>query len=462
MDSKSVVRLGSFLSQFNTTDLGDGDLVAGANTLAAHLCSMANLSRPGSGIMSKNERSFEIGANLVISGGLSSSLCKEHIGSQLAQYQNSYNSHSKGFLRAAEEDQKKGIARHEWSDLAEYKGTSSEGTFFGLQQEDHLSIQTTGQEWEYVLSNPPQPTRGELYQNTQVYLRTSEPNKAVQCLAPAHDGKLFLHYGMQSPKQFRNSQSILGKVIDGYNVGSSPPSIHQGSVLVEDSCNSFYQVVRDNPDSFPRFIWLLDGGRGMNLPQPPATTTTASKPVELRHLRQSLLTAFARRVDHHQVGPQFISRELSRLQTKWVRFLLTQEDDYPGITGFSKSLLATLFFGLQGVSNAYFEEHRQSLNATGIYEFAQYLILRSVAARKSLLWAEEIEKNRHLKARLVLRLQSKALENREIYRSLCIPASKCEELLSDLEQDGAVQRENNRWTLTSEQREKVPAIELVS
>lgn len=453
MDPESVDRLESFLSQFNLTDLGDGDHVAGANSLAATLCSIANLSRPGSFIAGKNERAFEIGANLVVSGGLSSSLCSEHIGSPLAQYQDSLESHMRGFLRAAEVDQEKGLGRRKWSAPPEFDPSPSESVFFSLQQPEHISLQPSEKDWEDVLSSRPQTTREELYRKTRVYLRTSEPSQTIKCLAHAHNGKPFLHFDLHSSTQFRTSQLLLSRIIDGYNVGSSLPSLHQGSILVEDPCNSFRQVIRENPDDFSRLVWLLDGGPGMDLPEPKESTMRVTQPVEFRHLRQSLLTAFARRVDHHQIGPQTISHDLSQLHAKWVRFLGTQEGDYPGITGFAKNLLATLLFGLQGISHAYRAEYGKPLHASGLYEFAQYLILRSGAARKSTLHAEEIERDSQLKIRIVARLQSKSLDNRDLYRSLSIPAAKCEQLLGELEQDGAVRRKRNQWLLTSNYNE---------
>ena len=461
MAPESVNRLESFLSQFNLPDLGDGNSVAGPNTLATALCSIANVSRPGSRVISKNERVFGIGANLVVSGGLSASLCQEHVGEQLASHQDSFNSHIKSYLATAE-DAQRSATFDGWSHLPEPEGTSSQKLFFGLQQKDHLPFQTTQKEWEEVLNSYPQPTRDELYQNSQVYLRTSEPNKIGQGLANAHCGKPLLDFGLQSPEQFNRSHPILTRVMDGYNLESVLPSFHQGNVFVRDPTNNLYQIIKESPMSFPRFVWLLDGSPGMDLPEPPPTTTLSARPLELRHLVQALLTAFARRVDHHQPYPHQVRLEISRLHTQWVSFLQTQEDDYPGITGIAKKLLATLAFGLKEVSVAYEAEYRKILNADGIYEFAQYLILRSVAARKSILWAEEIERDQHLKARLLARLQSKALPNRDLYRSLCIPAAKCEELLSVLEQEGAVLRENNTWNLTSEELEHGHAVELHS
>ena len=161
--------------------------------------------------------------------------------------------------------------------------------------------------------------------------------------------------------------------MDGYNVGSALPSFHRGTALIDDPFNSFYEVVKNSPASFPRFILLLDGSPGMDLPGPPAATTTAKKPVELRHLKQTLLTAFARRVDLTNTDPELVSHELSHLHLKWIGFLQTQESRYPGITSIAKNLLATLSFGLQSTADAFRKEHQAKfLKATGLFEFAQY------------------------------------------------------------------------------------------
>lgn len=250
---QSAARLETFLSQFDLTDLGDGNRVAGVNVLAACLYSVANLSPPGSGILSKNERAFEFGTNLVVSGGLSSSLYQDLVGAQLARQQDNYNAHIKNYLMAADQDRKSPHPRP-WSSHPEPEMAPSQDTFFGLQQKGHLPASTYEKKWEEILNHHPQPTREERYRNTQVYLRTADQSEIRQGLAYAHRGKPFLHFGMQSPEQFRRAQPVLSKVMNGSNLGGPLSSLQQGFVLIDDPFNSFYQVIKDNPQSFPRFV----------------------------------------------------------------------------------------------------------------------------------------------------------------------------------------------------------------
>jgi hypothetical protein len=51
MSKASDRHLNHFLSTFDTTNLGEGDPVAGANLLAAVACTLANIARPGSGVV---------------------------------------------------------------------------------------------------------------------------------------------------------------------------------------------------------------------------------------------------------------------------------------------------------------------------------------------------------------------------------------------------------------------------
>jgi hypothetical protein len=74
MKSESDQHLSDLLTTFDATGLGEGDPVAGLNLLAAMAVSLANLSRPGSGIMTKEGRLVPAGCNLLASGSLVTSL----------------------------------------------------------------------------------------------------------------------------------------------------------------------------------------------------------------------------------------------------------------------------------------------------------------------------------------------------------------------------------------------------
>jgi hypothetical protein len=80
----------SLLYIFGVAALGEGDLIAGANTLAAMACAIANVQRPGSRIEDEDGTGVAVGTSVLVSGGLSTSVIAEKIVSGLGSRQNNY------------------------------------------------------------------------------------------------------------------------------------------------------------------------------------------------------------------------------------------------------------------------------------------------------------------------------------------------------------------------------------
>jgi hypothetical protein len=79
-----------FLSQFDLHSLGDGDPVARINTIVAVACAIANLSRPESGLGTKEGRLIEVGTNFATTGGKSATLVQEVVFQRLSRLQENY------------------------------------------------------------------------------------------------------------------------------------------------------------------------------------------------------------------------------------------------------------------------------------------------------------------------------------------------------------------------------------
>ena len=88
--SAENMKVCSLLYIFDVAALGEGDLIAGANTLAAMACAIANVQRPGSRIEDEDGTGVAVGTSVLVSGGLSTSVIAEKIVSGLGSRQNNY------------------------------------------------------------------------------------------------------------------------------------------------------------------------------------------------------------------------------------------------------------------------------------------------------------------------------------------------------------------------------------
>ena len=98
MSDKEISHLRDLLTTFDAESLGEGDLVAGANTLAAMAVSLANIARPGSGLKDKDGRTFKVGTSLLVSGSHSPGLVADQVAIELGRRQRNTNSY---FVREA-------------------------------------------------------------------------------------------------------------------------------------------------------------------------------------------------------------------------------------------------------------------------------------------------------------------------------------------------------------------------
>jgi hypothetical protein len=86
-------QLTRLLTTFDVQRLGEGDMSAGANVIAAMACAIANIHLNGSRIASGDGPSFRIGSSVLAYGPLTSALIAELVESVLAKLQSNMDSH---------------------------------------------------------------------------------------------------------------------------------------------------------------------------------------------------------------------------------------------------------------------------------------------------------------------------------------------------------------------------------
>ena len=134
-DSQRVARL---LATFDASTLGEGDAVAGANVLVAMACSIANIHRSGSGLVTKEGERLAVGASLLVSGSLSAGLVSERIISGLGTRQNNFIAHLRDWTLCADLEMAKPFNMRTFDPAVMLEeGTSS--TLFDLHSDARMS-----------------------------------------------------------------------------------------------------------------------------------------------------------------------------------------------------------------------------------------------------------------------------------------------------------------------------------
>jgi hypothetical protein len=450
MTQQEDTNLRHLLTIFGAEHLGEGDLVAGANLVAAKACSIANVARPGSGLQAADGTTLEVGTSLLISGPHSAALAGERILKELVRRQRNLKAHIRLKVRGIEgESLKPGFKA---SDHMEPDPRNSHDQV--LDPAFH-ELGPWGTDLQALLGSaveePPHAAFGSLCQHHQVFMTGSKPAEVAAQLELCHEGRPFIHVGVDGPKDFtRFGQQCLA-VMDGrLAVGEKLENIC-GNVVVTDSSQALGEVVRTGGMAAQwasRMLWLVDGGTGPEAPAPDGHKA----PVALEHMEQrynhAMTTAWAQRLNHQDIGPVMLKCEFSAPQARWAAFLKKREPECPGITGTARSLFATLLFGLQKIARAGQVQKGFKWHIGHIEALAKFLVLRMVNARAAMLHSAENARNLRLQATILRKLGDGPLDVRGLCRKThSLRSVPCQEVLHQLEDAGQVVRIDKEWML---------------
>ena len=123
-----------FLATFGAADLGEGDINAGANTSAAMLVTLADLARPGSGLLTKEGRLVPVGCNLLASGPLVSSILLDEVITPVGRCQDTLLAQLGRLLEddEAEAERSERNLPRRWELSKRSKASPGENALFGL------------------------------------------------------------------------------------------------------------------------------------------------------------------------------------------------------------------------------------------------------------------------------------------------------------------------------------------
>ena len=451
MSTDDTRYLQEFLRIAEAERLGEGDLIAGANTLAAMAISLANIQRPGSALVTRYGDTIGVGSSVIISGSLSASLVGERVLTGLGECQNNLNSHLR---RRQRELGRTGESTDSFRPVPltdTRAAVVDESAMNMLYQPGVVADRQAAELWSLMLCNPARAGFQDLHDHPLVFVTDTTTSRLAGQLERCHLGRPFLHVGIDGPADFGRHGPQIQAVMDGRaTVGPMAENV-RGNVLVTDPCALLGEAVQTGLPAalwIGRMPWLVDGNAGPEAGEVDYDEAVVPLGGVERRFGAAMAMAWGQRVNDRVTGPEMIEMEFEEAQAKWIGFLKGLEPQFPGITGTARRLLATLWFGFNKIVSAMQEPTGFRWCIEQVAAFAKFIVHRMVNARAVMLMAAERIRRRHLEMAILGKLADGPLCERELRRKFHdLTQGPCIEALRELEFAGRVAHSGGRWRL---------------
>lgn len=449
MHSNHIKSLNNFLAFTHAEQLGEGDANAGANLLACAACTIANLARPGSGIVSTTGIKVKVGSSLLVSGSFSTNLIREHVCSELTTMQNNWIGQLKGLLHTIkEEESKPGIKSFKVP--KEPRSTGSENALMALQQPEPLLWGSKEEAWVEVIASPPTPKLLDMTATPKVIVTATDGISLNKQLIGLHSKRPLVFMNLNE----RSGSTKLAETCTALMNGTLPDSIGvetiDGNMLLLDSDNRLTELAGMSQKHDIRWmgnmLWLVDNDEG---PEAKPKLRKDIQPIDQMEARinKALYYAMAGRLRNDQTHPIVHKVEFSDAQMRWIQYLKGMETSLPGITGSARQLLASLVFGVYEITHVRGFKN-VDIDISYIENFARHLILRMAYARNAIYINADAEHRARLIRATLVKLQDGRQQSRDLYRALSIKAELCHDITHELATKKYIQKSENEWTLT--------------
>jgi hypothetical protein len=441
MSSDTTNKLTRLLHTFDAQRLGEGDMSAGANVLAAMACAIANIHRHGARIAFGDGPSYRIGSSVLAYGPLTSALVAERVSGVLAEYQSNLDSHCNEWelakqLRPASLDGSKTDERFTVAPNTQSLQALKED-MRGVAR-DNLAV---------LLSPMPNSRKRALVERPLLFSSGARPTQLGAALERGHAGQLLVHDVLRAPSHCADIALGGLPLIDGCLTVGKLACPARGHLLLCDPSLVLDEVLRENSSArrlMLRLPWLVDGQAGPSLPVPEnsvAGVTTYRPRLDRmeERFRAGLKTAWLKRLDYTIEEPETLAFNLSDQQARWVAFLQQKEADFPGISATARPLLATLLFGLRQMVNSLPKPEGVTFYVDDVEALARILVQRMCNARTVILHdASKEDRERKLQVMLE-KLSAGPTSVRDLTRRHHrLSANEARELLSELVTRGKV------------------------
>lgn len=451
MKSESERHLNALLTKFDAIGLGEGDPVAGLNLLAAMAITLANISRPGSGILTPEGRLIPAGCNLLASGSLVTSMILDEVLTPVGRCQANLLAQLNRLLEDDAAEGAKSTPR-KWTLSSTTKASSGEDALFRLATSSSDMpplIGTYEDEWASVVGDAPSQRLADLARRPRCFITASTPGQLEKQIAGAHLNQALVALGFNRTADAASFGKLCPDLMGGLVPAGPSGEPVRGKFLVTDPHSLLRETVTAKGDKtawLTRLIWLVDDGAGSDSPPLPDGDQGGIRlPSQTARFERAVRLLLGNRLNSHEPEPVVNDCDFTKWQAYWMTFLREMERELPGIHGSARNLFASLVFGLQRLVNADDAPEGFAYSLAEIGALARFLVHRMAKARAAILFsAEEAWKLRY-KRKILERLDIGSADTRTIYRDLHILADPCKEMLRELEAAVLVKLSGREW-----------------
>jgi hypothetical protein len=446
----------ALLHRFNALSLGEGDLMAGGNTLAAMAITLANIAPPGSCLVDGEDGAHvPVGMNTLVSGGLSCGLVSDRVLRVLQELQGNLLAH----IRQQDERRKKGEKRI--TEASMFLGNDEKPppptVLDQLDKDAYLNEAHFEGELRGLLRAPANAGVSDITDAPVIFAGIGSVEALNSTNGFAHRGRLLAHVNLSGKNAGILLDQVCDEVVSGCPTRKQLATTVRGEVIATDPTGMLDNIVaaRSGHGWMERMLWLVDHAAG---PEMEITTDTKGSPQLARPaecFEAALEEIATRRLNFHMFEPMRLSYPLAAGQAEWNAFLTRLETDFPGITGTLRPLLASLVFGLSRILKAVPGECRPPFVPCEVEAFARLLALRMVNARAVALHHEHEHRLAKAASYIRMKLREGPHSARDLQRyGNDLDAATCREALARLADAGVVEFACNRWQLVTTTRTK--------
>lgn len=454
--------LKELLNFFGAATLGDGNLNAGANTLAAMALTLANLSHPDSRAMGGTSQSIALGCSFFATGSLTPALISDcvvgpvaaaqgHLNWQMAEHRRILGLRSK-FI-AEGDNMNSAMDPHRERERAK-QITLVEDVARGARP-DRYFRPTVSELIRGPAHDREEDRRMELLSRHAYFICGESLDVVRGFLQSVHLDRPLVTYSLNGTKRDCNFGELATNVLDGF---SRENTMAKGNLIVLDpgGIGNFGHGGSENRNAWlNRMLWLVDGldvpGYTFSCDSAGHCECSGSRAFQVQGLH-TILTS--RLLEEGSTGTFRVfgiasdsgyQLTIGNYQETWCRMLLEGEERFPGIAHALRSLPASLIagFGAMGF------ESRSGLQGLvrASYRFSVFLMERMILAHKGLCQSEKTNRQEALETRVLGTLEKKgASKSYHIAKNLSgVRTEECDQVLASLKSRGLVQRRDDKF-----------------
>lgn len=449
LETGDVRDAAKLLHLFDAVSLGEGNLNAGANTLAAMALTLANIAPPRTCLVDSGDGTrVPVGMNVLVSGALSGSLIKDRAIAPLQSLQDSLFGHIRQRLERRKQGEKRITEASAFLGIQEDPAPPT--VLDRLGKDNHFNEKHFEAELRTLLRPPANAGVSEITEAPVMFAGIGSVEGLHTAMGFANRGRLLAHVNVTGIK----GGTLLGLVCD--ELVSGCPNRKQlamgirGEVLATTPAGMLDSLLAEQSDHgwLERMLWLVEHPTG---PEPEITgdTKNGTKLGQVGHFFDAALEELvARRINFHKPQPMTLGYRFAQRQVELNSFLARLEHSFPGIAGALRPLWASLLFGLTRILEAVPAEELPRFNPRHVDAYARMLAMRMVNARAVILDEHRRKLIENLAASFRLKLMEGPHTVRDLMRrSNDLDADTVRKSLERLADSGLAVRRGREWQL---------------